>query len=886
MTELNNYFRYKCDKGLKRRGLSERDTYVQRLAYEVDTIISMGFPGYFLIVQDFINWARGEGIYVGPGRGSAAGSLVSYCLGITDLDPIHWDLLFERFLNPDRISMPDIDVDFEKRYRDRVIEYVTQKYGADKVAHIGTFGKMRAKAAVKAACRMLDEPVALGAKLSKLLLGPVHGKPQPLSASLKKVRELRDALEHNPSEAMVLRLAEKLENGISNIGIHASGIVVSNEPLMDTVPLYRGKNKEIVSQWEMNNIEEAGLIKFDFLGLDALDKIHRCIDLVNERNTSQFDDLLSIEDIDPTDPDPKVFERLRAGDSVGIFQLEATGGMRDLLVQIRPTSVEDLVALVAIYRPGPLESDYKDTYLYVRAGVCEPEYLVPELEPILKRTSGWLIYQEQCMEIAKQLCGYTGGQADELRKAIGKKKKKLMDKHESMFKDGWRDSNLSSDSGDEMWRQMCAFAAYGFNRSHAAAYAAITYQTAWLKTYYPREFMCAVMISESGNQDDMIKCLTECKRLGIEVLPPDVNDSGEAFQLDKDGNIRFGLGPIKNVGASVTAIMEERKAGGPFKSLKDFCERVNLGQINRLKLESLIKAGAFDRFGQTRASLLDGVEAIWEYRKLTKAYDSKLTTYTKRMEAYDQRLVDIQAGKTTPKGSKLKPLKLPEAPERPGFPALKNIDEISKYDIWKDEHDLLGAFVSSHPMDDVRGRIKGKGQFNTIEEVKSFENRASVTIPAVVTSVHPVTTKAKKKMAFVTIEDLTGSIETTLFPKTFEQYEHLLDSTRPLRVDGSVDVAEGDEDRVTKVTIRRLSLLDLKEQTKPVKLSAPIRAERAAKLARELKELDGNVHEVDVLITLDDGTEVKLSKNPRIGDRKGAFNRALGRIKDEQGDNK
>ena len=491
MSELSEYFIFKCWKGLKARGLDTIPEYRERLEFEIKTILKMDYPGYFLIVQDFLNWARQNNIYVGPGRGSAAGSLVSYSLGITALDPIKWNLLFERFLNPDRISMPDIDCDIEKRYRHKVIQYVMDKYGHDKVAHISTFSLMRAKAAVKSVARTLGAPYAVGEKLSKLLLDPVSGKPQPLKESIEKVEVLQQYFDDEEEiEGKILRWALKIEDMISSIGVHAAGIVISNDPLVETTPILRSKEGQITTQFEMNNVEDVGLIKFDFLGLAALTKIHCTVDMIKAIQGVD----INIESIDLEDD--KVFERLRGGDQVGLFQLEASTGMRDLMIQIRPTSIEDITALVAIFRPGPLGADYKEIYLGVRAGIRDPEYLVPELEPILERTSGWLIYQEQIMEIAKTLAGYTGGEADELRKAVGKKKKKLMDKHEPKFKAGWVQHGLPADKADMLWDDMLKFAEYGFNRSHAAAYAMITYQTAWLKTYYPTEFMCSMLQSE------------------------------------------------------------------------------------------------------------------------------------------------------------------------------------------------------------------------------------------------------------------------------------------------------------------------------------------------------------------------------------------------------
>src|SRR3990167_377512 len=458
--ELNEYFKYKCYKGLKARGLDNIE-YKKRLDYEIEVILGMGFPGYFLIVYDFINWAKSNGIYIGPGRGSAAGSLVSFCLSITDLDPIKWDLMFERFLNPGRLNtMPDIDIDVAKHDRDRVIEYITQKYGADRVAHIATFNMMRAKAAVRGVTKALGHPYQVGDELSKLLLPPVHGKPQPLSESLQRVKELFNYTQNQMcTQAEILRWSTKVENLISSVGVHASGIVISNESLLETVPLFIGKSGEIATQWEMGNVEEIGLIKFDMLGVNALSKIQRAITLVEEYHNTKID-ITSI----PLE-DEKVFAALRSGDVVGVFQLEASSGMQDLLIKIRPSNIEDLTALVAIYRPGPLGSPEVESYLAVRACWKEPTYSVPELKPILEKTNGLIIYQEQCMRIATDLCGYTLSEADDLRKAIGKKKAELMAKQEKKFKQGWINHGLPVDKGNQLWELIVGFASYAFNKT-------------------------------------------------------------------------------------------------------------------------------------------------------------------------------------------------------------------------------------------------------------------------------------------------------------------------------------------------------------------------------------------------------------------------------------
>lgn len=876
MSELAEYFEYKCYTGLEARGLADKPEYQKRLKYEIEVISKMGFQGYFLIVQDFINWAKSNDIYVGPGRGSAAGSLVSYCLGITGLDPIKWDLMFERFLNPARISMPDIDIDIEKRYRERVLDYVVNKYGTDYVAHIGTYNLMRAKAAVRAVCRTLGHPYQIGDDLAKLLLPPIHGKPQPLKESIARVKELNEARNSGTVQSEILKWAEKVEDLVSSIGVHASGIVISNEPLSETVPLFHGKHDEVATQWEMGKIEDVGLIKFDFLGLDALTKIHQCIDIIKARHGKKID----IDSI-PLD-DEAVFAKLRAGDSVGVFQLEASSGMRDLLVQIRPTQMEDLIALVAIYRPGPMGSDEVRQYLHVRAGTDVPHYLVPELKPILEKTNGLIIYQEQVMQIARDLAGYSMAEADDLRKAIGKKKADLMAKHEVKFKDGWVKNNLDRDKADDLWTQIVEFASYAFNKSHAAAYAFITYQTAWLKTHYPIEYMCAVMISESGNQDDIIKSIADCKRMGIPILPPDINTSSKSFWITDEDEIRFGLGPIKNLGETPVAdIIEERTNRGKFKTFKDFCERVDLSVINRLKLESLIKAGAFDEIGHNRASMLKAVEAIWEYRANVKSYESKLITYTKRKEAYDLRQQEISSWQKGSSKKKPSAIKEPVPPEKPVWPEMTQIDELPQFDIQSNERELLGFYVSSHPLD----AFKDAGvldKLNTIDEIKEMHHEYPVSLAAVITGITEITTALKKeKMAFLRIEDLTGTIEAVVFAKTYALFKHLLVEGYPIKLDGKVQVTEADEGKIVKLRVSKMMALNPHElQEKPQRLEAMIKLTRAKDLEILLKKYAGEIHEVNIILEAGDGTLFRLPSR-RITGQKNKFLTELARINNE-----
>jgi DNA polymerase-3 subunit alpha len=824
----------------------------------------MGFAGYFLIVQDVVQWCKDNDIYVGPGRGSGAGSLACYCLGITSIDPIRFNLLFERFLNPDRISMPDLDLDFEKRYRDRVTEHIIEKYGSNFVAHIGTFGMQRAKAAIRSAGRTLGLPYDLGDQLSKLTLPPIHGKPQPLSVSLSQVPELHTYMNHKgSSQEQLLSWALKVEDTISNVGVHASGIIISNTPLDETVPLCLGRNGEVTTQWEMNNIEKVGLIKFDNLGLDALSKIHQCIDLIRSRHGLDID----IEEINLDDD--HVYSNLRAGDTVGLFQLEASTGIRDLLVQIRPTCLEDIVAVVAIFRPGPLESDYKEVYLGVRAGTRSPEYLVPELEPILSSTSGWIIYQEQVMRIARDLCGYTLAEADDLRKAIGKKKEKLMAQHERKFKDGWIAQGLDPDKVNILWDQIVAFAAYAFNLSHATAYAKITYQMAWLKTYYPTEFMCAVLSSDNGTQDDTIRYIAECRRLDIRVLPPDINSSRESFFIDTTGAIRFGLGPIKNLGTEpVSLIVKEREEHGPFESLGEFCRRIDIGVINRLKLESLIRAGAFDTLGNTRASKLAQVDAIWEWRDKYRGYQSKMTTFQKRVGQY--------AEKVALDPSKAKRLKTPQPPEEPLFPILSEVSELPLDEQQQNERDLLGYYVSSHPLDGL-SLLDYADSLNTVEDVKSLPEKTRVQMAIVLAGVNEISTRAKKKMAYLTLEDQTGGVEAVCFPKTFERSGSLLVPGQVRRIIGTIEITETDTGRVPKIAIQAIYPLEVPVaiSTGPLEVTIPLSRHRD--LLTLLSRYRGDRYQVTVIMKASDGTGFKFP-SVFIGAGRAGFLREVSRL--------
>lgn len=851
MSDIDEYFRFKCFKGLQKRGVADKQEYIDRLNYEIKIILQMGFSGYFLVVSDFTTWAKNNNVMPGPGRGSAAGSLCTYCLYITDLDPIKYGLLFERFLNPSRVSLPDIDSDFNKNDRNKVIDYVIQKYGQDHVAHIATFGYLKAKSSVKDVAKKLGHPYEVGDRISKLLLDPIHGKYQSISESISKVPELGNFVRSKGIEAEILQKAIKVENTIKSVGVHASGIVIANNTLLGNFPTFLGKGEEITTQWDMKNIEQAGLIKFDFLGLDTLDRIKLCLELVKKNHKT----IIDITDI-PVD-DTKVFENLQSGDTVGIFQLEASTGIKDLLIQIKPTNLEDIILLVALYRPGPLGHKSFHQYLEVRQGRAKPEYLIPELKPILSVTDGMLVYQEQVLQIAKDLCGYSLADADLLRRAIGKKIDSEMAAQKKGFLDGWKKNGYPIDKGDSLWEQIVSFADYAFNRSHSACYGLITYQTAWLKTHYPIEWMTAILICE-GNAEQVIKYIAECKRLNIKVLPPDINRSEKNFSIDEDDNIRFGIAPIKNLGEGPVEEILSKRSDGRFDSLMDFCDRVDLSIVNRLKLESLIKAGAFDNANYSRAAMVSVVDSLWNYRKDLKSYTSKLETYNKKCSEVYQRDKDISEGKLSAANKPLKPLSTPLKPIEPEKVVLNNIPEFPEQDLLQFEHELLGYFVTAHPMDQMKDTII-KDRLRTIDQIKELPHKTKVSFGAVITNVKEMTTaKTKQKMAFLTLEDTTGQVDAAIFTSTFAKFKDLLTLKVPLRFDGSVEVTESDEERVVKVSVFSITVLVKKEIKRKSILEISVPIDKARKLTEDIHK--GNSGAMRITFDFPDGTKVKCTE--------------------------
>ncbi|HEX9445089.1 MAG TPA: DNA polymerase III subunit alpha, partial [Candidatus Binatia bacterium] len=613
---------------LTRKGLAERlanfelaegeahtkriKLYDERLEYELGVIKGMQFSGYFLIVADFINYAKDNGIPVGPGRGSAAGSLVAYALKITDLDPIRHNLLFERFLNPERRSMPDIDVDFCIRGRDQVIRYVKEKYGADKVAQIATFGTLKAKAAIKDVGRALGFSFAETDAIAKLIPAPKQGFDHSLSESIKMEPRLAGLIKTDPRVKNLIDHALRLEGLTRHSSTHASGVVLSNLPLVEYLPLYVDKEGGIVTQFDMSSVEKIGLIKFDFLGLKTLTLLHDCLELILKTRQVTLD----LNNL-PLD-DKKTYKLLCSGNTTGIFQLESTG-IREMTVKIRPNCFEDLVAILALFRPGPLDSGMTEQFIQRKHGREQIKYLHPLLQESLKDTHGVIVYQEQVMEIARTLAGYSMGDADLLRRAMGKKDPEEMAKQRERFVDGAQKNKIDGKKAGEIFDQMETFARYGFNKSHSAAYALISYQTAYLKTHYAVEFISALLTSEMGETDKVIKNLAECREKGIVVLPPDINESRADFTPVGE-KIRFGLAAVKNVGEkAVEIILQSREQEGPFQSLFEFCRRVDTSAVNRRVLESLIKCGAYDSTSVSRARMLaaldDAMKAGQSYQK-------------------------------------------------------------------------------------------------------------------------------------------------------------------------------------------------------------------------------------------------------------------------------
>jgi len=749
---------------------------VERTEYELKVLEGMGYEGYFLIVSDFINWGKNQGIIFGPGRGSAAGSIVAYAMNITELDPLKYDLLFERFLNPDRISMPDIDIDIQDSRRGEVIEYVTEKYGQERVAQIITFGTMAARNAVRDTGRVLGMTYGEVDAIAKLIPQPVQGRHIPLSVSIAEDPDLRKEYQSNQRAKRLIDQAMKLEGTIRNNGVHAAGVVIAPEEIVKYTPLQRAQKGGISTQYSMGPVEELGLLKMDFLGLSNLTIINNALRIIRK----VYKDDVDINKI-PLD-DENTFKLLAKGDTTGVFQLESAG-MKRYIRDLKPDAFEDIVAMVALYRPGPMQ--WIDDFINRKHGRTEITYAHPAMENSLKSTYGVLVYQEQVMQIAKEMCGFSGGQADTLRKAIGKKQISVMAKMKTDFVEGAvKVSGADRRMVEEFWTALEDFAAYCFNKSHAACYGLIAYQTAYLKAHYPAAFMAALMTSDHGDSDRIAIEVTECQRMGIEVLPPDINESYLEFGVVPGKNqIRFGLLAIKNVGEGpIEAILAAREAGGEFKDLEDFCKRVPASEVNRKVWESLIKCGAFDRYGE-REVLLANIDSITAF-----AQDHQKRVASGQIDIFGE-------------------LGMAEA-----VTAKLNIEDfgtppdVRERLVW--EKELLGLYLSSHPLDDYDAYISDT--MNPISGIEQRHEGRVARIGGMTTTVRKIITKSGKSMAFVGLEDKTGTVELVVFPKAYELAVDLWEPDKIIAVSGKVSFKDRDG-RMTsdlKIMVDTATLID------------------------------------------------------------------------------
>lgn len=752
------YLRELCEQGLARRyGVAPAPEVRERLEMELGVIEQMGFPPYFLIVWDFVHYAKSNGIPVGPGRGSAAGSLVSYLLGITDLDPLAYDLLFERFLNPARISMPDIDIDFSVEGREKVIEYVARKYGRDRVAQIATFGTIKARQAIRDAARVMDVPYSVADRIAKLI---PEGPKVTLEDCLKEKQDLRVEYDQDELVRRVVDMARPLEGLIRQDSIHAAGVVISDRPLTEYLPLMQKGDAEVVTQVSMGDVEKLGLLKMDFLGLRNLDVIASAVSIIRESGHPDFD-----PDAIPLD-DEKTYQMLAQGDSEGVFQFESSG-MREALREVAPTVFEDLIALVALYRPGPME--FIPQYARNKRNPESIVYPDPRLEPILRSTYGVAIYQEQLMEIAKRVGGFTPAEADDLRKGIGKKIRAVLDRLEPKFREGARASGTEPRVIDYLWSLMEKAGDYSFNKSHAACYALIAYRTAYLKANFPVEYMAALISSVMNTKDKVPFYVSVANDMGIEVLPPDINESALDFRV-VEGRIRFGLNAVKNVGeTAIRNIMAAREAGGPFRDLFDFCGRVDLGIVNRRALESLIKAGALDSTGASRRGMLTVLAQAMAHGQ--KAQADAALGQASIFDVMDS-VPAISGGGGA--GALVEP------------PVLIPPGDFSREELLRLEKETLGLYVSSHPLRDLRRQVRAEAE-HLVSQLSSLPDGTVTTIVGMIAGVKRVPTKSGDTMAFVTVEGLEGSVEVICFPKQYQTCRELLEEDRLVKIRGKVE---------------------------------------------------------------------------------------------------
>ncbi len=762
-----DYLNQLCYEGMKKRYPNADESIKERLDYELSVIRSMGYVDYFLIVWDFVNYAKSNGIAVGPGRGSAAGSIVSYCLGITSIDPIKYQLLFERFLNPERVSMPDIDVDFCYERRQEVIDYVVRKYGTDRVVQIITFGTMAARAVIRDVGRVMDLPYAFVDSIAKMV-------PKELNITLEKALmnpDFKKAYDDDPKVKELVDTAMRLEGLPRHTSMHAAGVVISQKSIEEYVPVSLGSDGSVTTQFTMTTLEELGLLKMDFLGLRTLTVIQDAVQLAEDSSGQTID----IDGVDYNDPD--VLDMVGSGKTDGVFQLESAG-MKSFMKELKPKSLEDIIAGIALYRPGPM--DFIPQYI---ASKDHPEtitYLCPQLEPILAPTYGCIVYQEQVMQIVRDLAGFTLGRSDLVRRAMAKKKSDVMEKERQNFVygneaegvPGCIANGISEKTANQIYDEMIDFAKYAFNKSHAAAYAVVSYQTAWLKYYYPVEFIAALMTSVIDNPGKVAEYIYTCRQMGIEILPPDINTGMASFSVDQ-GRIRYGLAAIKSIGRPVIdAIIEERKTRGKFTSLKDFLERMSGREVNKRTIESFIKSGALDSLGGTRKQFM-----VIYVQVLDQVNQEKKYATTGQMSLFDLVEGDEKAEFSVP---------------------LPDVGEYDKETLLAFEKEVLGVYLSGHPLEDYeeqwrRGITKTSLDFQYDEDTgrSKVHDGAKETIGGIITGKSIKYTKANKTMAYLTIEDLAGSVEVIVFPKDYEKYKMDLDEETKVFIRGRV--SEEDE---------------------------------------------------------------------------------------------
>ena len=834
-----DFFKYKCDEGIRKRyGENPSEEVLKRAEYEMGIIQKMGFVDYFLIVWDFIRHAKENDIPVGPGRGSGAGSIIAYALEITDIDPMKYGLLFERFLNPERISMPDFDVDFSDVDRQKVIDYVSDKYGHDHVSQIITFGTMAAKMVIRDVARVLDFPYAEADKLAKMIPNELH---ITIPKAIEQNIELKNLYENDEQIHKLLDIAMALEGMPRQASTHACGVVITKEPVDTYVPLYV-RDGQISTQYIMTTLERLGLLKMDFLGLRTLTVIKDTIKLVKDNKgiDVQFDQEMN---------DPKVYKLWQDGYSSGIFQFESQG-MTNFMKELKPDCLEDLIAGVSLYRPGPM--DQIPRYVKSKMNPGYSEYTHPALEPILNVTYGCMVYQEQVMQIVRDLAGYSLGRADLVRRAMGKKKLDVMAKEREVFINGQVDeegnvivpgcvrNGIDAESANKIFDEMAEFAKYAFNKSHAACYAVVAYRTAYLKAYYPAEFMASMLNSYLGNLDKVPEYIDDCKRLGIEILKPDINKSSHRFTVE-NGKIRFGLGSVKNVGEQpISKIIENRDANGPFTSFTDFCERMAGESVNKKCIESLIKAGTFAEFPETRATLLASFETIID----------TIQVYNKKGMSGQVSMFDLGGGDDD---NNLNEIKYNFSEQ----------EELNERELLSMEKEMLGIYISGHPLEKIREQIIANTNISSLQmheidnqnsseegetvQRQNFVDGQNVKIAGVISSVKKKYTKNNKIMVFLTIEDLYGTAEIIVFEPTYLKSQDVLVEENIVTISGRLSIREDDATKIVAQEIKNFG------EEKPKMLILNITnatEEQKSKLRGAIKYFNGEQNNISVTIKI------------------------------------